>query len=115
MENVNLDGIRIAYTRAGSGRSAEGPGPASCARTARTGPAYSPSERRDARPSLHGWTADLNWQWVRGKHSSRWPQRRCAVSAHDDRLISASAASTIALWSYEVALPITIAPTPASG
>ena len=26
MENVNLDGIRIAYTRAGSGRSAEGPG-----------------------------------------------------------------------------------------
>ena len=62
----------------------------------------------------HPWAT--SWQCVCGKLSSRsaaW--RRGAVSAHDDRFISAIASSTIALWSYEVALPITIAPTPASG
>ena len=51
------------------------------------------------RPSVHSGSADFTGQWVRGMHWSRWPRWRCAVSAHDDRLISASAACTIALWS----------------
>ena len=115
MENVNLDGIRIAYTRAGSGRSAEGPGPASCARTAVLDPrVVHPKGATPDQASTAGLPTSTGSGYA-GKHSSRWPQRRCAVSAHDDRLISASAACTIALWSYEVALPITIAPTPASG
>ena len=113
MDHVALDEIRIAYTRAGP-VAPKAPGPASCARTALTNwTRVYPSESRNARPRVHTWAA--TWPGVRGKHSSRWPRRRCAVSAHDDRRISASAACTIALWSYEVALPITIAPTPASG